>query len=87
MARGGQMVDASIVQTPRQSINKDEKAIVGENAMPAGWKPAKRRQKDIDEEARQVLLRLQALGQCRQALQAHSQVQGQHRQRARCLAL
>ncbi|MYM37699.1 IS5 family transposase, partial [Duganella sp. FT94W] len=48
MARGGQMIDASIVQTPRQSINKEEKAIVSENAMPADWKPAKRRQKDID---------------------------------------
>ena len=48
MARGGQMIDASIVQTPRQSINKEEKAFVSENAMPADWKPAKRRQKDID---------------------------------------
>ncbi|CAN7549395.1 IS5 family transposase [Duganella sp. LjRoot269] len=48
MARGGQMIDASIVQTPRQSINKEEKAIVTEGAMPADWKPAKRRQKDID---------------------------------------
>jgi len=48
MARGGQMIDASIVQTPKQSINKEEKAIVAENAMPADWSPAKRRQKDIE---------------------------------------
>jgi len=48
MARGGQMIDASIVQTPRQSINKEEKAIVSENAMPADWQPAKRPQMDID---------------------------------------
>ena len=48
IARGGQMVDASIVQAPKQSLNKEEKAIVAENAMPADWPPAKRRQKDTD---------------------------------------
>lgn len=48
MARGGQMIDASIVQGPRQSLSKEEKAIVSEGAMPADWKPAKRRQKDAD---------------------------------------
>ena len=48
IARGGQMVDASIVQAPKQSLNKEEKAIVAENAMPADWSPAKRRQKDTD---------------------------------------
>jgi len=48
IARGGQMVDASIVQAPKQSLNKEEKAIVAEHAMPADWSPAKRRQKDID---------------------------------------
>ncbi|MCP2012121.1 hypothetical protein [Duganella violaceipulchra] len=36
------------MQTPKQSINKEEKAIVAENAMPADWSPAKRRQKDIE---------------------------------------
>jgi IS5 family transposase len=48
IARGGQMIDASIVQAPRQSLSKEEKAIVSEGAMPADWKPAKRRQKDTD---------------------------------------
>ncbi|CUI08768.1 Mobile element protein [Janthinobacterium sp. CG23_2] len=48
IARGGQMVDASIVQTPKQSMSKEEKALVGEGAMPIDWKPAKRRQKDMD---------------------------------------
>src|SRR5512133_3785264 len=48
IARGGQMIDASIVQAPRQSLSKEEKAIVSEGAMPADWKPAKRRQKDMD---------------------------------------
>jgi len=48
IARGGQMIDASIVQTPRQSLSGEEKALVSEGAMPADWKPAKRRQKDMD---------------------------------------
>ena len=48
IARGGQMIDASIVEAPRQSLSKEEKAIVSEGAMPADWKPAKRRQKDMD---------------------------------------
>ena len=48
IARGGQMIDASIVQAPRQSLSKEEKAIVSEGAMPADWTPAKRRQKDMD---------------------------------------
>lgn len=48
IARGGQMIDASIVQAPKQSLSKDEKAITDEGAMPASWKPAQRRQKDLD---------------------------------------
>ena len=48
IARGGQMIDASIVQAPKQSMSKDEKELVGEEAMPIGWSPAKRRQKDTD---------------------------------------
>jgi IS5 family transposase len=42
------MIDASIVQARRQSMSKEEKAIVSEGVMPADWKPAKRRQKDVD---------------------------------------
>ena len=48
MARGGQMIDASIVQTPKQSIKKAEKDLLAEQAMPADWSPAKRRQKDVE---------------------------------------
>lgn len=48
IARGGQIIDASIVQVPRQSLNKEEKSIVEDNAMPADWSPPKRRQKDIE---------------------------------------
>jgi IS5 family transposase len=43
IARGGQMIDASIVQAPRQSLSIKEKAIVSEGAMTADWKPARRR--------------------------------------------
>jgi transposase, IS5 family len=48
IARGGQMIDASIVQAPKQSLSKEEKALVREGAMPVEWKPAKRRQKDTE---------------------------------------
>ena len=48
IARGSQTIDASIVEAPRQSLSKGEKAIVSESAMPADWMPAKRRQKDMD---------------------------------------
>ncbi|MDQ1924839.1 IS5 family transposase [Massilia pseudoviolaceinigra] len=48
IARGGQMIDASIVQAPKQSFSKEEKALVAEGAMPITWGPAKRRQKDTD---------------------------------------
>lgn len=47
LARGGQMIDASLVPVPRQTLNKDEKEVVGQDAMPAGWAPSKRRQKDV----------------------------------------
>ena len=42
------MIDASIVQTPKQSIKKDEKDIVADQALPTEWAPAKRRQKDVE---------------------------------------
>ena len=48
IARGGQMIDASIVQAPKQSLSKEEKELVGEGAVPITWTPAKRRQKDVD---------------------------------------
>jgi len=48
LARGGQMIDASIVPAPKQHLSKDEKALIKEQAMPIDWLPAKRRQKDMD---------------------------------------
>lgn len=47
IARGGQMVDASIVPVPKQTLNKDEKEVVQQEAMPVAWSPPKRRQKDV----------------------------------------
>jgi len=48
LARGGQIVDATLVPAPIQHNTSEEQELVKEGAMPAGWKPAKRRQKDID---------------------------------------
>jgi len=48
VARGGQMIDASIVPVPIQHVSRDEKTQIKEHAMPSGWSPEKRRQKDVD---------------------------------------
>ena len=48
IARGGQIIDATLVPAPKQHLNKEEKELVGEGATPADWSPAKRRQKDTD---------------------------------------
>lgn len=48
IARGGQMVDASLVPVPKQKLDKKEKALIKSKALPIEWKPSKRRQKDSD---------------------------------------
>ena len=48
IARGGQMVDASLVPVPRQHVTEKERALLKEQAMPMEWKPAQRRQKDTE---------------------------------------
>src|SRR6267378_1933365 len=50
MARGGQMVDATIVAVPRQRNSRDENDTVKAGPTPADWekKPAKLHQKDRD---------------------------------------
>ncbi|QIK38305.1 IS5 family transposase [Caldichromatium japonicum] len=45
IARGGQIIDATRVPAPRQHFTKDAKEPLNEDAMPADWKPVKRRQK------------------------------------------
>ncbi|AEK56832.1 transposase IS4 family protein [Acidithiobacillus caldus SM-1] len=47
-ARAGQIVVATLVPAPKQHFTREEKAILDQDAMPAEWKPAKRRQKDVD---------------------------------------
>ena len=48
IARGGQIIDATLVPAPKQHNSQGEKALIDQGAMPADWKPAKRRQKDTD---------------------------------------
>src|SRR5207249_3773903 len=50
MARGGQMVDATIVPVPKQRNSRDENETVKAGGTPSDWekKPAKLRQKDRD---------------------------------------
>lgn len=50
IARGGQMVDATIVAVPKQRNTRDENEQVKTGRTPADWekKPAKNRQKDKD---------------------------------------
>lgn len=45
---GGQIIDATLVQALWQKLTEDEKATVRAGSTPAGWSPAKRRQKDRD---------------------------------------
>ena len=40
--------NATLVPAPKQHNSRGEKALIEQGAMPAGWKPAKRRQKDLD---------------------------------------
>jgi IS5 family transposase len=48
LARCGQIVDASLVQSPVQRNKRDEAATVKEGTMPLAWKAHKRAQKDVD---------------------------------------
>jgi len=48
IARGGQMIDASIVPEPKQHLHKEEKELIKQVATPIEWSPAKLRQKDVD---------------------------------------
>jgi IS5 family transposase len=50
IARGGQIVDATIVPVPRQRNTRDENEAIKEGQTPEDWakKPAKDRQKDKD---------------------------------------
>jgi len=50
IARGGQILDASIVPVPRNHNTRDENKAIKNGEVPENWadKPAKRSQKDVD---------------------------------------
>jgi IS5 family transposase len=50
IARGGQILDASIVPVPRNHNSRDENKAIKSGEVPEDWadKPAKRSQKDVD---------------------------------------
>lgn len=48
LARGCQIIDATLVPAPKQHVTREERALIDEKATPADWEPAKRRQKDTD---------------------------------------
>ncbi len=50
IARGGQILDASIVSVPRNHNTRDENKAIKNGEVPEDWadKPAKRSQKDVD---------------------------------------
>ena len=50
IARGGQILDASIVPVPRNHNKREENAAIKAGETPGGWadEPAKRSQKDVD---------------------------------------
>lgn len=47
VARGGQIIDASIVSAPIQRNTREENAAIKEGKVPADWTAAKRSQKDV----------------------------------------
>jgi IS5 family transposase len=48
IARGGQMVDATIVRAPIQHMSQEERDIVNQQAVPKDWGPKKTAHKDCD---------------------------------------
>jgi hypothetical protein len=48
IARGAQIIDATLTAAPRQRNNQDESRVIEEDTMPVGWKPAQRRRRDVD---------------------------------------
>ncbi len=48
IARSGQIINATLLSAPKQQNSRNEKELLEQGALPADWKPAKRRQMDID---------------------------------------
>jgi IS5 family transposase len=47
-ARKGQIIDASIVNVPKQRNSRDENSRIKQGEIPDGWNENKKRQKDVD---------------------------------------
>ena len=49
-ARGGQLIDATLVPVPRQRNSREDNKEIKENRMPEGWdeNPDRLQQKDLD---------------------------------------
>lgn len=48
IARGGQIVDATLLPATKQHFTKGDKDVLKEGVMPADWSPAKCRQKGLE---------------------------------------
>jgi len=48
VARGGQIIDASIVSAPIQRNTREENAVIAQGEVPQDWSQAKRAQKDVE---------------------------------------
>jgi transposase len=89
LARGGQIIDASLVSAPILHVNKEDKAILSEQATPASWTmdtghaSSKGHRGQLDQEAWQKPPRLQDQHQHGSRPQIHSKMARQHRQGAR----
>jgi len=82
MARGGQMIDATIVPVPKQRNSRDENETVKAGETPAAWekKPAKLCQKDRDarwtKKHGKSFFRLQEPRECGRQAQADPALRG-----------
>jgi IS5 family transposase len=47
-AKKGQIIDASIVEAPKQRNSREENELIKKGQQPQGWDEAKQRQKDVD---------------------------------------
>jgi hypothetical protein len=88
IARGGQMVDATIVPVPKQRNSRDENDEVKAGKTPEAWQknPAKNRQKDKDARWTNAALSVPRRA-CRPALRGqdrHRRAAGDHIDLTRC---
>jgi hypothetical protein len=82
IARGGQIVDATIVSAPVQHNGRSENEAIKAGKTPEGWQE-KRQGCALDQEARPQLLRLQEPHCHRPHAQAHPPARGNGCERAR----